>query len=187
MQVKYPEIGICGLSCRLCPSYHAKGESQCGGCKSKSRMVVGCPFITCAVKKKGIEFCWECEESETCARWREHRTYSRMYDTFVCYQKLEDNIAAIQQNGVRRFDQAQKARERLLRDMLDGFNEGRSKTYYSIAVTVMDLAELKTALSQAKSQSAGLEMKEKSKLLHLLLDEVAECKQYVLKLRKYKR
>jgi hypothetical protein len=27
-------------------------------------MAVGCPFITCAVKKKGIEFCWDCEENE---------------------------------------------------------------------------------------------------------------------------
>jgi hypothetical protein len=187
MQIKYPEIGLCGLSCRLCPSYHAKGESRCGGCKSKSRMAVGCPFITCAVKRRGIEFCWECEEGETCAKWREHRAFSETYDTFVCYQKLEDNIAFIQQNGVKKFDQAQKARERLLRDMLVEFNEGRSKTYYSIAATVMEIAELKTALSQAKSQSTGLEMKEKSQVLHSRLDEVAESKQYVLKLRKHKR
>lgn len=57
MQVDYPEIGICGLSCRLCPSYHIEGKSRCAGCKSANRMAVGCPFITCAVKKKGIEFC----------------------------------------------------------------------------------------------------------------------------------
>lgn len=63
-QIKYPEIGICGLSCRLCPMYNTKAKSKCVGCKSKNRMAVGCPFITCAVKKKGIEFCWDCEENE---------------------------------------------------------------------------------------------------------------------------
>jgi len=184
MQIKYPEIGICGLSCRLCPSYHAQGESQCGGCKSASRTAVGCPFITCAVKKKGIEFCWECEEGETCARWRGHREFSYTYDTFVCYQRLEDNLAFIQQNGVKEFEKTQRVRERLLRSMLDGFNEGRSKTYYSIAATVMEIKELSAALSQAKSQSLGLDLQEKSKVLHSRLDEIAQSKRYALKLRK---
>ncbi len=186
MQIKYPEIGICGLSCRLCPSYHAQGESRCGGCKSASRMAVGCPFITCAVKKKGIEFCWECEEGETCAKWSAHRKSSRKFDSFVCYQRLEDNIAFIRQNGVEKFGKLQKTRERLLRDMLAGFNDGRSKTYYSIAATVMQIEELNAALSQAKRTSRDLETKEKSAVLHRLLDEIAVSKRYVLKLRKYK-
>jgi len=51
--LRHPEIGICGLSCRLCPSYHTEGKSRCGGYKSETRLAVGCPFITCAVKKKG--------------------------------------------------------------------------------------------------------------------------------------
>lgn len=186
MQIKYPEIGICGLSCRLCPSYHSQAESRCGGCKSSSRMAVGCPFITCAVKNKGIEFCWECEEGETCDKWHAHRKASRTRDSFVCYQKLEDNIAFVQRDGVKEFERLQKARERVLRHILDGFNEGRSKTYYSIAATVMEIEELKTALSQAKAQSKGLALKEKSLVLHSLLDEIAERKQYILKLRKGK-
>ena len=54
MQIAHPEIGVCGLSCRLCPTYHTAGKSRCRGCKSHTRMAVGCPFITCAIKKKGI-------------------------------------------------------------------------------------------------------------------------------------
>lgn len=186
MQIKYPEIGVCGLSCRLCPSYHSHSESRCGGCKSVARMAVGCPFITCAVKKKEIEFCWECGESDTCEKWHSHREASRDYDSFVCYQKLEDNIALIRRDGIKVFEREQRAREKLLDDMLQGFNEGRSKTYYSITATVMDLDELKTALSSAKRASAGLATKEKSQLLHSILDEIAESKGYVLKLRKTK-
>ncbi len=182
--IKHPEIGICGLSCRLCPSYHAQGESRCAGCKSANRMAVGCPFITCAVKRKQIEFCWECEESETCDKWRKHREASRSHDSFVCYQKLEANIASIERNGIKAFEQEQKTRERLVRAMLEEFNDGRSKTYFSIAGTVMQVDELKAALERARRGSAGLDPKEKSKLLHSLLDDVAERKHYVLKLRK---
>jgi hypothetical protein len=43
MKITYPEIGICGLSCGLCPSYHTDGISRCGGCKTESRMGAGCP------------------------------------------------------------------------------------------------------------------------------------------------
>ena len=101
MEIKYPEIGICGLSCRLCPSFTSMVSAECGGCKSQYRMAAGCPFITCAVKKKGLEFCWQCAESDTCEKWGGHRAFSRDHDTFVCYQKLEDNIAFIDQHGVK--------------------------------------------------------------------------------------
>jgi hypothetical protein len=40
MMVRHIEIGICGLSCRLCPRYHTDGVSRCGGCKSDSRLAV---------------------------------------------------------------------------------------------------------------------------------------------------
>ena len=57
------------------------------------------------------------------------------------------------------------------------------KTYYCIAATVMETGELKEALTNAKKNSEGLEIKEKSKVLHSL-DEIAKQRNYFLKLRK---
>lgn len=68
--------------------------------------------------------------------------------------------------------------------MIAGFNEGRSMSYYCIAATVLGLDELRAALGNARKASAGSEIKEKSKLLHSALDEIAERKKYYLKLRK---
>jgi hypothetical protein len=147
-------------------------------------MAVGCPFITCAVKRKGIEFCWECEDAARCDKWGEHRKYGRTRDTFVCYQKLEDNIAILRANGPKAFETAQKVRERLLCDMLARYNEGRSKTYYSIAATVMETDELRAALAEARGTSSALTLPERSKLLHSLLDGLASRKGYTLRLRK---
>ncbi|NLL53126.1 MAG: DUF3795 domain-containing protein [Peptococcaceae bacterium] len=79
MAIKYPKMGICGLSCQLCPMYHTDANSRCEGCKSKSRMTLGCPFITCAIKKKEVEFCWECKESPNCEKWRKHREAGAEY------------------------------------------------------------------------------------------------------------
>jgi len=183
MKIKYPEIGICGLSCRLCPHYHTEGASRCGGCKTESRMGAGCPFITCALKKKGIEFCWDCEENETCEKWAKHRNAAKKADSFKCYQKLEEDIAYIRKNGVDEFEETQKKRECLLKEMVREFNDGRSKSYYCIAATVLEVGEFEEALTQAHKISDGLEIKEKSKVLHSILDEIAKQRHYYLKLR----
>ncbi|MCK5559030.1 MAG: DUF3795 domain-containing protein [Thermoplasmata archaeon] len=184
MKFNYPEIGICGLSCRLCPSHNSNAPSRCAGCKSEVRMAVGCTFIRCAVKKKGLEFCWDCDEHKTCEKWKKHREFSQNRDSFKCYQKLEDNIAFILKNGVQAFAKVQKQREKLLTVMLNEFNEGRSKSYYCIAATVMKIGELETALKKARKEAKGLDTKASSKTLHSILDEIAGKKKYILKLRK---
>jgi len=184
MKIEYPEVGICGLSCRLCPMYHSEGKSRCGGCKSEFRMAAGCPFITCAVKKKQIEFCWDCPEHKTCEKWGKHRESGKNHDSFKCYQKLEDAISFIQENGVNTFEQLQKTREKLLKVMLRNFNEGRSKRYYCLAATVFEVAELQKLLNEGTERSKGLDVKEKSNVLHSLFDSAAEKKSYHLKLRK---
>lgn len=147
-------------------------------------MGAGCQFITCAVKRKGLEFCWQCAESGTCEKWRGQREFSRKHDTFVCYQKLEDNIVFIEQHGVSAFEKTQQVRERLLSEMLRDFNEGRSKRYYCIAATVLEIEELATALTQAKQGSTGLGVKDKAKVLHTILDKIGETNHYCLSLRK---
>jgi hypothetical protein len=184
MESLHIEVGICGLSCRLCPHHHTDSESRCGGCKSDARMAVGCPFITCAVKRKGIEFCWECDESDSCERWAGHREFGRGRDTFVCYAALEDNIATIRRAGLDVFIEEQLEREKLLVEMLSEFNEGRSKTCYSIAVTVLDPSEVRSALESARGSAEGMDVRERAKVLHALLDAAAEAHGLRLALRK---
>lgn len=184
MKIRYPTIGICGLSCRLCPMHHTETESRCMGCKSEGRMAVGCPFITCAVKRKGIEFCWKCEEHKNCDKWKKHREFGKHHDTFKCYQKLEDDIAFILKNGVEEFEETHKRREDLLKYMLKNFNEGRSKSYYCIAATVLEIDELRDALKRAETDSSEMNVRKKSNILHSILDDIAERKKYCLKIRK---
>ena len=180
----HPDIGICGLSCKLCPAFHRETKSKCNGCKTENRIKAGCTFIRCAIKKKGLEFCWQCKDSSTCEKWKKHRKFSKEHDSFVCYQKLEDNINFIQTKGIECFEDQQQIKEKLLKGMLKEFNEGRSKTYFCIAATVLEIEELKRVINQAKVKSKGLDVKTKSEILHSLIDEIAEKKNYNMKLRK---
>lgn len=183
-QIQYPAIGICGLSCRLCPRYYTEGESRCGGCKSEIRISAGCPFITCAIKNKGIEFCWKCDEQKTCDKWKKHRSLGKKKDSFKCYQKLEDNITYIQKNGIAQFQKQQKIKKAFLKEMLRSFNNGRLKSYFCIAATVLTIDELKEAIKKATKDSVGLEIKKKAKILQSILNEIAKKQRYYLMLRK---
>ena len=184
VEIKYTEVGICGLGCRLCPWYQKEGENKCGGCKSEYRMGVGCSIINCALKKKGVEFCGDCDESPTCERWARTREFGKSRDSFKCYQKLEEDIAEIIEYGKDEFDRGQKHRERLLRELLTQFNEGRSKGYYCIAATVLEIKELEDCLEMCRKESPGHDVKERARMMHAALDEVARARGYQLKLRK---
>jgi hypothetical protein len=184
MNINHQAIGICGLSCILCPSYRTSAASRCLGCKSESRMSVGCPFITCAIEKKGVEFCWNCNEHNTCWKWKKHREYGKIRDSFKCYQTLERDIELILDHGLDEFIRDQQLREQLLKQMLEQFNEGRSKSYYCIVATVMDKNEVEQAFSVAKQKSDGLNIKARAKLLHSILDDIAQKRGYLLKLRR---
>lgn len=184
MNVNYPEIGICGLSCRLCPRYQTDAASKCNGCKSADRMAVGCLFITCAIKSKGVEFCWDCGVNEPCERWRRHRETGKEHDSFKTYQKLEHDIKFIKTQGVKAYDEQQRVRESLLLRLLNEFNEGRSKSYYCIAVTLMDINDLMDSLAEATIKSGSLNIKDKAKVMHSLFDAIALKKGYHLGLRK---
>lgn len=142
MNSNFPEIGIYGLSCRLCSTYHIETKSRCGGCKSEYRMSAGCPFIAYAVKKREIEFYWDCEESETYEKWKNYRRSGEKADSFKCYQKLEDNIDFIKKMEYMHLKKSRLSVRKLLKEILKEFNEGRSKSYYCIAVTVMGINEL---------------------------------------------
>jgi hypothetical protein len=68
--------------------------------------------------------------------------------------------------------------------MLSEFNEGRSKTFYCIAATMLEIGELESVLDEARAKSTGLDLKAKAEVMHSLLDKIAENKGYLLKLRK---
>lgn len=183
-EIRYPALGICGLSCVLCPRFHTDGSSRCLGCKSENRMAAGCPFITCALKRKGVEFCWDCDEAATCRRWMKHRTAGRERDSFTCYAALEASITSVARSGLESFALEQRQREHLLREMLEHFNEGRSKTYYCIAATVLAPSELRAAIDQAHRSCTSSDLRQRSKTLHTLLDAAAELHSARLALRK---
>jgi len=178
---KYFTIGCCGIDCGLCPRFYTEGSSRCPGCAGPDffNKHPSCSFITCCVKEKNLEACGQCKKFPCTKFEREGKT-----DSFVTHRKIFINHDLIKKEGLAKFLGQQRQRIKLLRKMLENFDEGRSKSYYCLAAAIMDISELKKTLAETEKKSKNLDIKEKSKALSSIFDEIAKNKKYCLKLLK---
>ncbi len=186
---KYPTIGCCGLDCGLCPRYYTVGSSRCPGCCGSDffNKHPGCSHITCCVKKKNLEVCAECEEFP-CSKFAGWDAS----DSFLTHRKSIYNLNFIKEQGVDEFVKQQKRRIELLEIMLKHFDEGRSKSFYCIATTLLSIKDLETALDKTKqeikAENIGTDdFKTRSKIFKGFLNNFAISEGFELKLRKRQR
>ncbi len=68
--------------------------------------------------------------------------------------------------------------------MIKGFDDGRSRSFYCVAATVMEPAELKAAIKSALQTPVKQGRKARAIALRIALEQKASEKGYLLKLRK---
>ena len=186
---KYPTLGCCGLDCGLCPRYYTEGRSRCPGCCGPGFFDKhpSCGHITCCVKKKNLEVCAECNDFP-CQKF-DSWFGNEAYDSFVTHKKTEPNLDFIRKHGVEKFIEQQKERIKFLKDMLEGFNEGRSQSFYCIAAALLSVDDVGKSIDSAKREVKTLDVrkddvKSKAKILRKIIQDVADKKGIDLKLRK---
>ena len=182
----HPTIGCCGLDCGLCPTYNTKGPSRCPGCYGSDFLNKhpSCSIGTCCVKKSNFETCAECSEFP-CSKLKDWDKR----DSFICHIVSLSNLKYIQENGLDPFLTHQKIRIELLEEMLNNFNEGRSKSFFCIATAVLPIKDLEQALekTEEKIKEVGISLKDlkvKSKILKEKINKIANRKKIELKLRR---
>lgn len=185
---RYPTIGCCGLDCGLCPRYYTAGSSRCPGCCGVDflKKHPGCGYITCCVKKKALEVCAECDEFP-CSKFESWLVGGGEYDSFLTHVKANDNMNFMKAHGVEKFIELQGRRIRLLEVMLKGYDDGRSKSFFCIAATLLPIEALETALKRVEEEieaKALGDVKTRSKILKELLNNFAFREGIELKLRK---
>jgi len=186
---KYPTLGCCGLDCGLCPRYYTEGSSRCPGCCGPNffNKHHSCGHITCCVKKNNLEVCAECSDFP-CQKF-DSWFGNEAYDSFVTHKKTEPNLYFIKKHGVEKFIEQQKERIKFLKDMLKGFNEGRSRSFYCIAAALLSVNDVKKSIDSAKKEVKTLDIKNddvksKAKILRKIIQDVADKKGIDLRLRK---
>jgi len=183
---KYPIVACCGLDCGLCPVYYTKGPSRCPGCCGPDfhNKHPSCSIITCCVKKHRFETCAECDEfpCSKIDKWDK-------FDSFISHKVSLSNLELIKEKGIEQFLTQQNRRIELLKVMLKDFNEGRSKSFYCIATSLLFINDLEHSLQESKQQIKEGEidandLKTKSKILRDNLTKLANSKSIELKLKR---
>ena len=186
----YPTLGCCGLDCGLCPRYYTVGTSRCPGCSGPGFFDKhpSCGYITCCVKKKGLEVCAQCDEFP-CSRFASRSVSAGEYDSVLTYKKVRPNLESIRVYGLEPFIERQRKRIRLLEKMLEGFDDGRSRSFYCIAATLIPIDDLEASLAEAErgvkaDGVAAEDVRTKAGVLRELLQGCAGRRGVELKLRK---
>lgn len=183
---KYPSVACCGLDCGLCPTYYTTGPSRCPGCCGPDFFSKhpSCSIITCCVKKKSLETCAECDEfpCSKIDKWD-------AADSFISHRVSLTNLKTIREGGIESFHHQQKKRIEILENLLENYNEGRSKSYYCIATALLPISDLEAALnaSEQKIKNDKIDPKDKKAKANILkshINDIANEKGIELKLRK---
>lgn len=184
-----PTLGCCGLDCGLCPTYNTEANSRCPGCGGLgfSEKHPSCAFITCCVKKKGLEVCALCSEYP-CSRFKGWEPEGEnVYDSFLTHKKAMPNQNFIREHGLDEFLEQQKKRIEMLEVMLNNFNEGRSKSFYCLATALLPIPGIEVALTRSHArittEKAGT-VKTHALILRELLAKAAGRAGIELKLRR---
>jgi len=186
----YPTIGCCGLDCGLCPRYYTVGNSRCPGCCGSDffNKHPSCSYITCCVKKKGLEVCAQCDEFP-CSKFKPWLMSGGEYDSFVTHKKARSNLDFIRKRGIDEFIEQQGKRIRLLEMMIKDFDDGRSKSFYCIASTLLPIRELEMSLDETEQKMKvdkikSDDVKAKAGILKKFLNDLAAREGIELRLRK---
>ncbi len=172
-------ISLCGLNCGLCPMHLNKYCPGCGGGEGNQ----SCKIAKCSLEHNGVEYCFQCSKYP-CEKY----SHIDDFDSFITHRNRRADLKKAKEIGIEDYNAEQLEKIKILDILLSGFNDGRKKTLFCTAVTLLDLQELREVLRQIENRSdlETLMLKEKSAFAAELLKAVAAKNNIELKLRKKK-
>jgi hypothetical protein len=180
---KYPLFSLCGLNCGLCPHYQTNGISKCPGCGGPDFYLKHptCAVITCNKKHDNVEYCFQCS-SYPCKRYSE----PSKVDSFISYRNVISDFKKANQIGIDNYQIELNEKINILEFLIKYFNDGRKKSFYCLAVNLLNLSDLKSIMDQIdkKIKNQNIDTKDKIKLIIDLFESKAKKDNIDLKLRK---
>lgn len=154
--------------------------NYCGGCGNGNQ---SCKIAKCSLEHGKLEYCYECE-NYPCQTYR-HIDES---DSFITHRGRKSDIEKAQRIGIARYNSEQQEKTQILAHLLSHYNDGRRKTFFCVAVNLLELSELKEAMEQIRSNDelASLPRKEQCSFVVELFQKCAARRNIELKLRRKK-
>lgn len=169
-------LSLCGLNCGLCPMFIGK---NCGGCGNGNQ---SCSIAKCSIERK-VEYCIECSDYP-CERYH----HIDEVDSFITHRNQKSDLEKSKEIGIEKYNLEQEEKIRILDYLLSNYNDGRRKSFFCVAVNLLDISELKAALrlvSENKELSL-LSKKQSASYVVDILNSIADKRGIKLKLNKKK-
>jgi len=178
---KYPLFSVCGLNCGLCPRYYTAGLSRCPGCAGEgfSNVHPPCGILSCC-RRKDYEYCFECGEFP-CGKYDEADTK----DSFITHINQFTDMEKAKNAGMAAYEKELNEKVKILGYILKSFDDGRHKSFYCLAVNLLELKDIKATMGRMENEiPPDSTQKEKAKACAGFFKEIAEKRNITLKLRK---
>lgn len=166
-------FSLCGLNCGLC-TMHLGGH--CGGCGNGNQ---SCKIARCSLEH-GVEYCCECPHYPC----EKYETIDE-YDSFITHRKRKADMEKLKTIGADRYNAEQEEKVRLLDYLLSSCNDGRRKTFFCLAVNLLELSDVQDAVGQLMAADVST-VKERAVYAAALLQKAADAKGISLKLNRKK-
>lgn len=172
-------FSLCGLNCGLCPMFLNKNCPGCGGGEGNQ----SCRIARCSLEHRGVEYCFQCREYP-CEKY-EHMDE---FDSFITHRGRRADLKKARHFGIEAYNAEQMEKGKILDIFLSGYNDGRKKTFFCVAVNLLDLQELREALGKIESNPDlhALTLKDKSAFAVGVVQEIASRRKVDLKLHRKK-
>ncbi len=171
------QFSLCGLNCLLCPMYLGNYCPGCGGGEGNQT----CRIARCSLEHGKPEYCSQCPKFP-CG------TYEKIdaYDSFITHRNQKRDLQKCGNIGTEAYQAELKEKARILHILLEQYNDGKKKSFFCLAVNLLELEDLQAALEQMETKrgTETLPMKEKALGMTKLLRQAAEERGISLKLRK---
>ena len=172
-------FALCGLNCGLCPMFLNKNCPGCGGGEGNQ----SCKIARCSLEHGKIEYCYECEKYP-CEKYQ----HIDDYDSFITHKRRKADLERAKNIGIEQYNHEQQEKAQIFSYLLSNYNDGRRKTFFCVAVNLLELPELQEAIKQiqANDELPSLPFKEQCLYVIEVLQKIAERRNIKLKLIKKK-
>ena len=174
-----PLFSLCGLNCGLCVMYIGKYCPGCGGGEGNQ----SCSIARCSLNHEGVEYCFLCREYP-CEKY----AGIEVLDSFIVHRNQKKDLEKMKRIGREAYQTELHEKMNILDLLLSEYNDGRRKSFYCLAVNLLELHDLKSVMEDIESEvrSNQLTVGEKSKIAVKIFEAMAGRRNIHLKLHKKK-
>lgn len=175
----YTLFSLCGLNCGLCPMHLDNYCPGCGGGPGNQ----SCKIAKCSLDHGKIQFCYLCD-LYPCEKYKD----IDKFDSFITHRNQLKDLDKIKKIGIDAYNIELAEKIEILKYLLSSYNDGRRKSFFCLAVNLLELEDLKTVVKQIQAETKGenLTIKDKAILAVKTFQAMAEKKNILLKLNKKK-